>query len=135
MNDQISANASLERKATLFLTSSLAVLGYLITNKPAQLTEYPYGGILLFLAVSAIFGVIATFSFKLGAPGCDPKQSWDNFPNAVELMRDYIVLCQEKIDISAKSLKWKEATVGFSMLSFYAGILLLFQQFFTTLFA
>ncbi len=129
LDDQVATNASLERKAVVFTTSSIAVLGYVFVNKPVEFVPANLILIILILlpiAISVILGVISTLPFEFGALGQNPKKSWKASPNTAKLMVDYLVVCQKRIKIGDRMLKRKSIALTVCIWAFYCGISSLF---------
>lgn len=131
LDNQIAANASHERKAIVFTTSSIAILGYLISEEPVKFVFINFVLIFLPLAVSAVSGVLTVYSLKLGAPGLEPEHSWESAPNTAALMIECLGIYQEKININARTLRAKGILLTVSVISFYTSIISLFMSFFT----
>ena len=120
LNDQIATNSQYERKAVVFTTSSVAVLGYLLGKTQTGESLF-FAGAAVFLALSAMCGVAAIWTRKFGAPGQDPEDSWKDAADVVALMIECLGDYQKKIEISAETLRQKEKWLRCSIFLFCIG--------------
>ena len=123
LNDQIATNSQYERKAIVFITSSVAALVYLLGAVQISDSKF-FAAALLCLAISPIFGVATVWTRQFGVPGLDPDDSWKCAPDAIDLLIKCLGIYQKKIEISGRVLRKKEITLKISICFFCAGAVL-----------